>query len=423
MDQNMRSKPSAFTFVDLFSGIGGFHLALADLGGTCVLAAEIDAQCREVYGRRFPETRLEADVRELARDPSMIPDHDVLAAGFPCQPFSKSGAQLGLRDKTRGTLFFEIMEIVRAKHPQFVILENVRNIAGPRHRDTWRTVVESLREEGYALSDLPLVLSPHQLPSEFGGAPQVRERVFILAEFVGRAEALHQRMLPPVLPAWDLRRWRLEEVLEDDRYIPDIERFQLRDDEHLWLDAWNDFLRRLPRDQFPGFPIWVEAFKLRPDTRSGLPDWKINFNQKNSALYREHQRWIDDWLRYWGVRTFPPSRQKFEWQAQSMRADLWRGIIHLRPSGIRVKAGTWFPALVAITQTSIVGIRRRRLTPREAARLQGFPDDFELHPEMAVAYRQLGNAVNVGVARYAASHLLEAKVRSRPLQTALPLVS
>jgi DNA (cytosine-5)-methyltransferase 1 len=421
MDPNMRSKPSAFTFLDLFAGIGGFHLALADLGGTCVLACEIDAQCRDVYRRRFPDTPLAGDVRELAREPIMIPDHDVLAAGFPCQPFSKSGAQLGLRDKTRGTLFFEIMEIVRAKQPRFVILENVRNLAGPRHRDTWRTVVESLRQAGYALSDEPLVLSPHQLPREFGGAPQVRERVFILAEHVGQVEALHQRMSPPAMPDWDPRRWRIEDVLEDDRYVTGIESFKLRDEEHLWLDAWNDFLRRLPRDQFPGFPIWVDAFKLRPDTRSVLPDWKINFNRKNSDLYRENQHWIDDWLQYWKVKSFPPSRQKLEWQAQSMRADLWRGIIHLRPSGIRVKAGTWFPALVAITQTSIVGIRRRRLTPREAARLQGFPDDFELHADAAVAYRQLGNAVNVGVARFAASHVLEAS--SRPLQTALPLVS
>src|SRR5438876_12048760 len=92
MDPNMRSKPSTFTFLDLFAGIGGFHLALADLGGTCVLASEIDEECREVYGRRFPHTPLAGDVRELARDPHTIPDHDVLAAGFPCQPFSKSGA-------------------------------------------------------------------------------------------------------------------------------------------------------------------------------------------------------------------------------------------------------------------------------------------------------------------------------------------
>ena len=422
METNVRSLRDGFTFVDLFAGIGGFHLALAELGGRCVLASEIDEDCRQVYARQFPGTPLVGDVRELTRDATRIPDHDVLAAGFPCQPFSKSGLQLGLRDKTRGTLFFEIMEIVRAKRPRFVILENVRNIAGPRHRATWRTVVESLREAGYAVADEPVIISPHELPRGFGGAPQIRERVFILAEFVG-TQARTRTVRPPVRPAWNPMNWRIEDVLEDDATITDLDRYQLRDEEHLWLDAWNDFFRRLPREEFPGFPIWVEAFKLRPDTASSLPDWKVRFNRKNSELYRRNRQWIDRWLSYWGVRTFPPSRQKFEWQAQSMRGDVWRGVIHLRPSGIRVKAATWVPALVAITQTSIIGMRRRRLTPREAARLQGFPDEFDLHPDPAVAYRQLGNAVNVGVAKFAAMHVLQSSAVVHPEQVALSLVS
>jgi DNA (cytosine-5)-methyltransferase 1 len=425
MEANIRSGSYTFTFVDLFAGIGGFHLALKQLGGTCVLASEIDPNCRAVYARSFPDTPLVGDIRDLTRAPDGIPDHDVLAAGFPCQPFSKSGAQLGLRDRTRGTLFFEIMEIVRAKHPRFVALENVRNLAGPRHRETWRTIVLSLRQEGYAIADEPLVLSPHLLHPDLGGAPQVRERVFILAEFVGGRSP---SPLPPLVTrtavgGWDTSRWRIEDLLDDDHTISDLEKYQLRDDEHLWLDAWNDFLRRLPREQLPGFPIWVDAFRLRPEVGSGIPDWQANFNRKNSALYREHKRWIDLWKRYWKVSSFPASRQKFEWQARSMRPDLWKLVIHLRPSGIRVKPPTYVPALVAITQTSIVGSRRRRLTPREAARLQCFPEDFDLHPNTAIAYRQLGNAVNVGVARFAVERLFQADVRSRPQQSILPLVS
>src|SRR5439155_3870168 len=107
---------------------------------------------------------------------------------------------------------------------------------------------------------------------------------------------------------------------------------------------------------------------------------------------------------------FPPSRRKFEWQARGYERDLWRLLLHLRPSGIRVRPPTYLPALVAITQTSIIGCRRRRITPREGARLQGFPDSFDLHPNDSVAYRQLGNAVNVGVVKFVASLLFAGRI-------------
>lgn len=423
---NRRSFTAAgFRFIDLFAGIGGFHLALESLGGTCVLAAEIDPHCQFVYRRRFPSTPLTGDIRQLTARPASIPEHDLLAAGFPCQPFSKSGSQMGLRDHTRGTLFFDIMEVIRARHPRFVILENVRNIAGPRHRDTWRTVISSLREEGYAVGDVPLILSPHLLSPDSQGAPQVRERVFILAEHGAQSSgvcdesALRDALLSNGAPD----RWRIEDYLDPDETISDVERYRLRADEELWLNAWNEFVQRLPSEQLPGFPIWVEAFKRRPDVGADVPAWKANFNRKNSSLYLEHREWIDQWLHHWKVREFPRSRQKFEWQARGLEPDVWKLVAHFRPSGIRVKAATYLPALVAITQTSIIGSRRRRITPREAARLQSFPDDFQLHPIDATAYRQLGNAVNVGVAKFAAGALLHRESRTWTTQAQLRLVS
>jgi len=128
-----KRRSNVFTFVDLFAGIGGFHAALTAMGGKCVYACEIDPAAAAVYERNWGLNPL-GDVILDANDEVMeVPDHDVLVAGFPCQPFSKSGAQRGM-DETRGTLYWNILRIIQARHPKIVLLENVRNLAGRRLR-------------------------------------------------------------------------------------------------------------------------------------------------------------------------------------------------------------------------------------------------------------------------------------------------
>lgn len=253
-----------FKFVDLFAGIGGFHHALASLGGECVMACELDSECREVYRATFPHVAARCfpeNIREITRHDvndegstrsakqidRLVPDHDLLCAGFPCQPFSKSGSQRGTDDSTRGTLFFDIMQVVRAKRPRFLLLENVRNLAGPRHAQTWRLIIESLRDCGYAVSETPAILSPHRLAPQFGGTPQVRERVFILAELrSGRSRASALRLPPSVvLPHadWSPSQWRIAQYLEPDSEIIDVERYRLKHTELAWLEAWDCFVR------------------------------------------------------------------------------------------------------------------------------------------------------------------------------------
>lgn len=401
---------SRFRFIDLFAGIGGFHIAMERLGGRCVFACDIDPDCREIYERNFG-LRPHGDIREHTQgDLATFPDHDVLCAGFPCQPFSKSGFQRGM-EEARGTLFYEILRILAAKRPRYAILENVRNLAGPRQRHTWEVILRELRALGYRVGSEPLVFSPHLLPPRLGGSPQVRERIFILAEHLG-PQATPEQLEGPLLlenrpvAGWDPRSWDVESILDPDDAIPDLGRYRLKPQEVRWIEAWNDLICRLEDDPLPGFPIWADEFRARPNIRPDTPEWKANWLRKNADLYRRNRAVIDRWRAKHDIDSFPESRRKLEWQARGLKPDLWLTAMHFRPSGIRAKPPSYLPALVAITQTSIIGPRRRRITPREAARLQGVPDGLRLHADDATAYRQLGNAVHAGAVGYVATALL-----------------
>lgn len=403
----MSSSSAPFTFVDLFAGVGGFHAALGALGGECVYAVEKDSAAAAVYERNW-RIPAHGDIVDDTETRMRVPKHDVLAAGFPCQPFSKSGYQRGM-DEARGTLFWNILRILEARRPTVVMLENVRNIYGPRHKHEWEVIVRSLRELGYQVSSRPIVFSPHLLPPERGGRPQVRERVFIMATYVG-ARGSHIDVDPSVphlaVDGWSPSEWNLEEHLpvQPDPEIGNRLRLNLGPAELTWVEVWNDFvvtLRKAGVTKLPGFPVWVDAFVHQDDlvVPPGTAPWKAAFLRKNSAFYTEHQELLEAWLARWNyLRDFPASRRKFEWQAQDADS-LAKTVMHLRPSGLRVKQATYVPALVAITQTSILGDRLRRLSPREAARLQGLPEWFNFGDQPdAATYRQMGNGVNVGAA-------------------------
>lgn len=400
----------SFKYVDLFAGIGGFHAALSALGGSCEYASEIDENASRIYLRNWG-VKPSGDITLAANEKSMdVPNHDVLVGGFPCQPFSKSGKQLGM-EEARGTLFWNIARIIEVRKPKIVLLENVRNIAGPRHAHEWDVIIRTLRDLGYRVSSQPLVVSPHKIAPEFGGRPQFRERVLIAATLdegsTGNITLEPEKLdLSKFYDGWDPQDWRLKSHLPIERNMSKAEKMglQLTESELRWLEAWNEFILilkgKLGENITHGFPLWadewvhVDELVIPRDT----PEWKRNFLSKNAEFYTSHKKEIDRWLKRWDyLEDFPPSRRKFEWQAQDAK-DLWSTVLHFRPSGIRAKKPTYVPALVAMTQTSVLASHKRRLSVREAARLQGFPDwfDFVDQPD-SLSYKQLGNAVNVGV--------------------------
>jgi DNA (cytosine-5)-methyltransferase 1 len=205
---------------------------------------------------------------------------------------------------------------------------------------------------------------------------------------------------------WSPQKWNLRKhlPLEGKLDTKTKSKLALSPSEITWIEAWNEFIEIITtncgHNAIPGFPIWVDEFKTKSNLRipKMTPDWKANFLTKNANFYTQHRKILDPWLKKWNrLSDFPPSRRKLEWQAQDAK-NLWSTVMHFRPSGIRAKKPTYLPALVAITQTSILGDKKRRLSTREAARLQGLPDwfDFMDQPE-SLTYKQLGNAVNVGV--------------------------
>lgn len=382
-----------FKFIDLFAGIGGFHQAMVQLGGQCVYASEIDKFCIERYKENY---NIDADHDITKINPEEVPDHDVLCGGFPCQAFSKAGKQKGF-EETRGTLFFYIEKILQAKKPKYIVLENVRNLVSHDNGNTWKVIRQHIIDCGYRITENPIIISPHQL-----GIPQLRERVVILGVY--DPDNTDKYLNIDLGTMKDKKDNSIESILEPNN---NEDKYKISKQEERVLSAWDEFYKIIDLKVI-GFPIIVDFFDghIDPD----YPNWKKQFVEKNHALYVLNKNAIDRWIKKWKVyETFTPTQRKMEWQAGSSIESIWEGLIQFRPSGVRVKSPNCFPALVAMVQVPIVGKYKRRLTIREAARLQSFPDSFIFDSNDHQAYKQFGNAVNVNVIKTAAEALFNYK--------------
>ncbi len=416
-------------FIDLFAGLGGFHVALRRLGHECVFASEIDATLQALYSKNF-SLDAHGDIRRVLL--SDIPQHHILCAGFPCQPFSKAGRQKGLDCPRFGSLFDNVIAILKAHTPEFIILENVPNLARHNGGETWAEMRTRLEKAGYEIDEHRL--SPHQF-----GIPQIRERIYI----VGCRSGLSQfrwpqpkgKVVTSILSALETKPADAKPITQQ---VIDC------------LNVWQRFIDRYPKgEDLPTRPVWSMEFgatypyesetphaaglrrlcwhkgshgcdlgSLPRDKRmlglpsharvtdDAFPEWKIEFIRQNREIYRRNRAWIDKWIPE--ILRFPSSLQKLEWNCKGGERDIWKYVIQFRASGVRVKRPTSSPSLVAMTTTQvpIIAWEKRYMTPRECARLQSLSELGHLPAAPTRAFEALGNAINADVVHLIAGELL-----------------
>jgi DNA (cytosine-5)-methyltransferase 1 len=185
-------KQETYKFIDLFAGIGGFHLAMENNAMQCVFASEIDKEARKTYlaNHQIHPDQFNQDINDI--DPHNIPDHDILCAGFPCQPFSQAGFKKGLNDD-RGNLFFNILEILKAKRPKAFILENVRHLLKHDNGATFNIIYSSLMKNDY-YTEYQIIKG-----SDFG-LPQLRPRLFLVGFDNKQVDTSKHFLFPKPIP-------------------------------------------------------------------------------------------------------------------------------------------------------------------------------------------------------------------------------
>jgi len=339
---------------------------------------------------------------------------------------------MGWMDAVRGTVFFNLVEILRVKRPQFVLLENVSHFVRHDDGNTYARVKAALESLGYAV--MSATLSPHWF-----GVPQIRERMYL----VGRLGGLEGFKWPATTTRG--KELSVRDILDNNPSGAKCLSAQVTS----CLEAWQEFLDSLPQDtKLPSFPIWsmetratypyecdslarIPLWELRRkrgsfgttlDTRlredilqrvpsyarggkDAFPRWKQGFIRQNRGFFGKYSERLKSWTRT--IRQFPSSLQKFEWNCQGGKRSVWEYVIQFRASGVRIKRPTTSPSLVAMTTTQvpIVGWERRYMTVRECARLQSM-DELRILPGGEAAMEALGNAVNVKVASAVMESLL-----------------
>lgn len=335
------AKNAAFTFIDLFAGIGGIRQAFDSVGGHCVFTSEWDTYAQKTYAHNYPNNhQINGDITQIAAE--NIPDHDVLLGGFPCQPFSIAGVSKknalgrahGFNDETQGTLFFDICRIIDEKKPRAFLLENVKNLTSHDKGRTFDVIKRSLEELGYTMS--------YRVIDGAHFVPQHRERILIVGfrNDLNIQFDLHGLDLPP----------------KGERKLGDI--LHKTDGTEPFL-PWDD---------------------------------SAYFDHKNKKTLDKYTLTDNLWIYL----------QNYAAKHKEKGNGFGFGLV-TKDSVTRTLSARYYKDGSEILVSQGKNKNPRRLTPRECARLMGFPDTFKIPVSDTRAYKQFGNSVVVDVMSYIAN--------------------
>lgn len=415
-----------FTFIDLFAGMGGFRIAMQQLGGKCVYSSEFKGAAQQAYFANYGEMPFGDITKESTK--RYIPDHfDVLCAGFPCQAFSAAGARRGFADETRGTLFFEVARILKEKRPKGFFLENVEGLVNHDGGRTLRIILDTLRKLGYKVSHKVLDAS------DFGVA-QARRRIYIVGTFDNKVS----------LDKFPMRKATVGDILEQDKPLSDNRMAKL-------------LLKRFSLDELYG-----KSIKDKRGGDDNIHSWDIGIKGETTKAERAlldkmlTERRKKKWAEQWGIDWMdgmPLSREMIASFYEGKDLDkLLESLVKKRylvyehpkkrvtkktdggvsynvreedeskPQGYNIVAGKLSfdiskildpnnvaPTLVAMDMNKLyVGDNGglRRLTLREGLRLFGYPEEYVLGLSEREGYDLLGNTVVVPVIKAVAERLI-----------------
>jgi DNA (cytosine-5)-methyltransferase 1 len=424
-------------YVDLFCGLGAFSQALNTLGHECVGALDNNELMISVYKQNFPQhaNLICGDIRKTQH---LVPDHDILCAGFPCQPFSKSGRQRGLADEERGNLVQAVISIAKVRLPEYIFLENVGNLSEHNYGTTWLHIKDEFEALGYQVRWTKHIKKGGEgmlNPLDFG-FPQNRERFFA---------ACRRGFLPTtIVPRKTYSETTIESVIvsEDELTGEEVANSKLTEREVSCIEYWQLIIDSLPNKalDLPHFPLWLEEIDaeypfhfttpygegLRNSNQAGVPTlpstclppyaqttqlvfprWKRRFIQQNREWFEAYKHRFPH-RAVAGLRSLPHTYRKLEWNDKGGANNLWNHCLQFRPSGLRVSNVNYIPAIVSINkqQLPIYGPIRRRLVFREIRRCFGFPDHFALPRQSTAAVSALGNTIHTEMLRMVIDHIL-----------------